>query len=220
MKILVVDDHQVVREGVRRLLSQILGATFEEAESPSEALKQFRQWKPDIIILDINLNGGSGIELLRHLKADTHDARIIVFSMHSDVVYANSARKAGAMGYVSKSAPVEELLTAVKRVAAGKYYVDSELAGSLILGAQQNDDALNGLSPREIEILRLLGEGKGLTEIGATLGIAYKTVANTLSRIKDKLGIERTGDLIRFVVENKHLSLLPVYNDRDRRDRR
>ena len=97
---------------------------------------------------------------------------------------------------------------------------NSELAGSLILGAQQNDDALNGLSPREIEILRLLGEGKGLTEIGATLGIAYKTVANTLSRIKDKLGIERTGDLIRFVVENKHLSLMPVYNDRDRRDRR
>lgn len=210
MKILIVDDHQVVREGVRRLLSQLSDAEFAEADSPPEALKHYRQMRPDIVILDINLNGGSGIELLRYFKADAHEARVIIFSMHSDVVYANSARKAGAMGYVSKSAPVDELLTAVKRVSAGKYYVDSELAGSMILGNASPDAATPELSAREAEILRLLGEGKGLREIASTLGIAYKTVANTLSRIKEKLGIERTGDLIRFVVENKHLNLMPV----------
>lgn len=210
MKILVVDDHQVVREGVRRLLGQLPGAEFEEAESPAPALKLFRQWRPDIVILDINLIGGSGIDLLRRLKAESENARIVVFSMHSDVVYANSARKAGAMGYVSKSAPAEELLTAVKRVAAGKYYVDSDLAGSLILGTQSVNTGIESLSPRELEVLRLLGDGKGLNEIAATLGIAYKTVANTLSRIKEKLGIERTGDLIRFVVENRHLNVVPV----------
>jgi two-component system invasion response regulator UvrY len=213
MKILIVDDHQVVREGVRRLLSQLPDVQFAEAESQPEALTQYRQMRPDIVILDINLNGGSGIELLRHFKADAHEARVIVFSMHSDVVYANSARKAGAMGYVSKSAPVDELLTAVKRVSAGKYYVDSELAGSIILGGPTTDTASPELSARETEILRLLGEGKGLTEIASTLGIAYKTVANTLSRIKEKLAIERTGDLIRFVVENKHLNLMPVAPD-------
>lgn len=214
MKILIVDDHQVVREGVRRLLSQIESVAFDEADSPSEALKRYRQAKPDIVILDINLNGGSGIELLRRFKTEPHQARIVVFSMHSDVVYANSARKAGAMGYVSKSAPADELLTAVKRVAAGKYYVDSDLAGSMILGATPSAAGVSDLSAREIEVLRLLGEGKGLTEIAATLGIAYKTVANTLSRVKEKLGIERTGDLIRFVVENRHLGLIPV--DRSR----
>jgi two-component system, NarL family, invasion response regulator UvrY len=212
MKILIVDDHQVVREGVRRLLSQLPDTKFAEADSPPEALTQYRQMRPDIVILDINLNGGSGIELLRHFKADTHQARVIIFSMHSDVVYANSARKAGAMGYVSKSAPVDELLTAVKRVSAGKYYVDSELAGSIILG-NPSPDSSPELSVREAEILRLLGEGKGLTEIASTLGIAYKTVANTLSRIKEKLAIERTGDLIRFVVENKHLNLMPVSSE-------
>lgn len=210
MKILVVDDHQVVREGVRRLLSLIDGASFDEADSPPEAMKLYRQAKPDVVILDINLNGGSGIELLRRFKTEPHQARIVVFSMHSDVVYANSARKAGAMGYVSKSAPAEELLIAVKRVMAGKYYVDTDLAGSMILGATPSETGIGELTTREIEVLRLLGEGKGLTEIAATLGIAYKTVANTLSRIKEKLGIERTGDLIRFVVENRHLGLLPV----------
>ncbi|MGE0282327.1 MAG: response regulator [Rhizobiaceae bacterium] len=213
MKILIVDDHQVVREGVRRLLSQLPDVEFAEAESPPQALTQYRQMRPNIVILDINLNGGSGIELLRHFKADPHEARVIVFSMHSDVVYANSARKAGAMGYVSKSAPVDELLTAVKKVSAGKYYVDSELAGSIILGGNPADTSTPELSAREAEILRLLGEGKGLTEIASTLGIAYKTVANTLSRIKEKLAIERTGDLIRFVVENKHLNLIPVSFD-------
>lgn len=218
MKILIVDDHQVVREGVRRLLAQIAGVSFSEADSPSTALTLYRQVRPDIVILDINLNGGSGIELLRHFKADTHQARVIIFSMHSDVVYANSARKAGAMGYVSKSAPVDELLTAVKRVSAGKYYVDSELAGSLILGAQAPDASVGELSVRETEILRLLGDGKGLTEIASTLGIAYKTVANTLSKIKEKLAIERTADLIRFVVENRHLGLLAVNQQPDRQD--
>jgi two-component system invasion response regulator UvrY len=218
MKVLIVDDHQVVREGVRRLLSQLPDVQFGEAESPPEALTQYRQMRPDIVILDINLNGGSGIELLRHFKADAYEARVIVFSMHSDVVYANSARKAGAMGYVSKSAPVDELLTAVKKVSAGKYYVDSELAGSIILGGNPADASAPELSAREAEILRLLGEGKGLTEIASTLGIAYKTVANTLSRIKEKLAIERTGDLIRFVVENKHLNLMPTSPDKGDRN--
>lgn len=210
MKILIVDDHQVVREGVRRLLAQLPAAEFEEAESPAGAMKLYRRWSPDIVILDINLTDGSGIDLLRRLKAENPSVKIVVFSMHSDVVYANSARKAGAMGYVSKSAPAEELLTAIKRVAAGKYYVDSDLAGSLILGKPSAKSGIDALSPREIEILRLLGDGKGLNEIAGTLGIAYKTVANTLSRIKEKLAIERTGDLIRFVVENKHLHLMPT----------
>lgn len=203
MKILVVDDHAVVREGIRRLLATISGAEIHEAANAQDALALSRSVAPDVIVLDINLDGSSGLELLRRLKADNVASRIVMFTMHSEPSYAMRALKAGAAGYVSKSAEAGELVTAVKKIASGDRYLDRSMASELVFSAAFTEDPLHKLSNREVEILRLLGEGKSLAEIAATFGIAYKTVANSCSRLKEKLGVERTADLIRLSVERR-----------------
>lgn len=203
MKILVVDDHAVVREGVRRLLATISGAEIHEAGTSQDALAMSRTVNPDVTVLDINLEGSSGLELLRNLKAENTERRVVMFTMHSEPSYAARALKAGASGYVSKSAKAEELVTAVKKIASGDRYLDSSMASELAFGSSLTEDPLHRLSNRESEILRMLGEGKSLSEIAAGFGIAYKTVANSCSRIKEKLGVGRTADLIRLSVENR-----------------
>ncbi|SHJ11331.1 two component transcriptional regulator, LuxR family [Aureimonas altamirensis DSM 21988] len=199
-KVLIVDDHMVVRDGVRRLIAPLQPEAIAEAETPRDALDAFRRMRPDIVILDINLRGGSGLEVLRRLHADDAKARIVVFSMYSDLVYATSARREGALGYVSKSAPSDELLTAIRRALRGETYVDC------VTAATQENAAINvaaRLSTRELEILHMLGEGQSLNDIASGLGVAYKTIANSSTRIKEKLGLERTSDLIRFAVETR-----------------
>jgi two-component system invasion response regulator UvrY len=203
MKILVVDDHAVVREGIRRLLVTISGAEIHEAATAQDAMALARSVAPDVIVLDINLNGSSGLELLRRLKAECVASRIVMFSMHSEPSYAMRALKAGAAGYVSKSAEAGELVTAVRKIASGDRYLDRSMASDLVFSSAMSEDPLHKLSNREVEILRLLGEGKSLAEIAATFGIAYKTVANSCSRLKEKLGVERTADLIRLSVERR-----------------
>jgi two-component system, NarL family, invasion response regulator UvrY len=123
--------------------------------------------------------------------------------MHAEPIYAARALRLGARGYVSKSAGADELVTAVKKVAEGGRYVEREIAGELAFTQLSAEDPLQQLTMREIEILRLLGEGNSLTEIAQTIGVAYKTVANTCSIIKSKLGVERTADLIRVSMEMK-----------------
>jgi len=203
MKILVVDDHAVVREGIRRLLSTISGAEIHEAATAQDAMTVCRSVSPDVVVLDINLDGSSGLELLRRLKSENVAARIVMFTMHSEPSYAMRALRAGAAGYVSKSAEAGELVTAVKKIASGDRYLDRTMASELVFSSAFTEDPLHKLSNREVEILRLLGEGKSLAEIAATFGIAYKTVANSCSRLKEKLGVERTADLIRLSVERR-----------------
>lgn len=203
MKILLVDDHIVVREGVRRLLAAVRGVELREAATGQEALTLFRAERPDLVLLDLNLTGIGGLELLRRLLSEDEKARIVIFSMHAEPIYAARALRLGARGYVSKSAGAEELITAVKRVAEGGRYVDREIAGELAFTQLSTEDPLQQLTTREIEILRLLGEGNSLTEIARATGVAYKTVANTCSIIKSKLGVERTADLIRVSIELK-----------------
>jgi DNA-binding NarL/FixJ family response regulator len=203
MKILLVDDHIVVREGVRRLLSDMQGVDVCEAATGEAALALFRNEKPDLVLLDLNLTGIGGLELLRRLLAEDEKVRVVVFSMHAEPIYAARALRLGARGYVSKSAAADELITAVKRVAEGGRYVEREIAGELAFAQLSAEDPLQQLTTREIEILRLLGEGNSLTEIAESIGVAYKTVANTCSIIKSKLGVERTADLIRVSLELK-----------------
>jgi two-component system invasion response regulator UvrY len=203
MKVLVVDDHAVVRQGVQRLLSPIPAAVVLEAATAHEALTIARKENPDVVILDINLEGASGLELLRRLRIEVPTIRILMFSMHAEPIYANRALKAGAYGYVCKSAGSEELLTAVQRVADGQRYLDSSMAGELVMSSVRAEDPLRKLTNREIEILRMLGEGKSLQGIAEAIGIAYKTVANSCGRIKEKLDLPRTSDLIRFSIENR-----------------
>jgi DNA-binding NarL/FixJ family response regulator len=123
-----------------------------------------------------------------------------MFSMHADPAYASRALRSGAVGFVGKSASADELIEAVKAAAAGQRYIDRRLASEMVLNPVEGDP-LSSLTNRETEILRLLGEGKSLNEIANTFGIAYKTVANTCTRLKEKLGVDRTADLIRISLE-------------------
>lgn len=203
MKILLVDDHIVVREGVRRLLASIGGVELIEAETGQEALSLFNTEHPALVLLDLNMEGIGGLELLRRLLSIDDKARVVVFSMHAEPIYAARALRLGARGYVSKSAAADELVVAVKRVAEGGRYVESEIASELAFSQLAAEDPLQLLTAREIEILRLLGQGNSLSEIAEATGVAYKTVANSCTIIKSKLGVERTADLIRVAIELK-----------------
>lgn len=203
MRILIVDDHAVVREGVRRLLAVLPGAEIYDAKSVEEGLDTYVSVRPDIVVLDINLDTGSGLDLLQKLRNEDKSARIVMFTMHDDPSYAQRALRSGASGYVSKSAAADELIQAIKKVSEGERYVDQELARELALAPNSQDDPLSALTNREMEILRLLGEGKSITEIAEYFGVAYKTIANSCTRLKEKLGLERTADLIRLSIESR-----------------
>jgi two-component system invasion response regulator UvrY len=204
MKVLIVDDHPIVRAGLRRLLAGEPQLELREAASGREALSTFREWSPDLVILDLNLPGIGGLELIRRFKIEGPAAHILVLSMHSDPLYAMRALEAGAAGYVSKDAPPSQLLEGINRVADGQTYVAPELAQALALfSVRSPSHPLCDLSRRDLEILRLLGEGRSLQQIAGTLGLSYKTIANNCSRIKAKLGVERTADLVRISVQNQ-----------------
>lgn len=203
MKILLVDDHMVVRAGVRRLLATEADVSILEAESSQEALDLYRRERPDLTILDLNLTGSSGLELLRRLVQFDKAAKILVLSMHSEPVYAARSLQAGARGYLSKSAGADEFLDAVRRVGKGDHYIERDIAAELAIGKFSKKDPLDQLTTREVDILRLLGEGKSYSQIAGALGVSYKTVANASSTIREKLAVESTADLIRLSVESR-----------------
>ena len=201
MKILLVDDHAIVRSGLRRLLGSLPSAEIDEAANGRDALLRYRERRPDIVILDFNLPGIGGLELLQRLMIEDPAAAVLVFSMHAEAIYASRALQAGAKGYVSKNAAPDELLVAIKRIAEGGRYIESEIAQEMALQASPEKHPLHQLTERDMEILRLLGEGRSLAEIAGDLGVSYKTVANTCSQIKAKLGVARTADLLRLSIE-------------------
>jgi two-component system, NarL family, invasion response regulator UvrY len=201
MRILIIDDHVVVREGVRRLLAALPDTEVFEASSAREALSLYRSKAPDILLLDLNLPNSSGFELLRRLLLENRQVKVVVLSMHAEPIYVSRTLNAGARGYVSKMASADELIAAVREVAAGGRYVEREIAAQLVVSQYGGANPLEKLTTREIDIVRLLGEGKNFAAIAAALGITYKTVANACSIIKGKLGVERTSDLIRLTYQ-------------------
>jgi len=198
MKILIVDDHPIVRTGLRRLLAAE-PAEIREAASGEEAIEIGKSWPPDLIILDLNLPGIGGLAVLERLKTPRPRAQVLVLSMHDDPMHATRALQAGAAGYVTKNAPPEQIIQAVRRVARGGTYVEHAIAEELVFLSIQtgSQPPLSDLSTRELEVLRLLAEGRTSPQIADTLGIGYKTAANTCSRIRGKLGAATTADCIR-----------------------
>lgn len=200
MNILLVDDHALVRAGLKRLLATVWSGEILEAASGREALSSLKDARFDLVILDLNLPGLGGLELLRRM-IQAGAGPILVLSMHAEPLYARRALEAGAAGYVTKNASPEELLTAVRRVTSGGRYVEAELAQALAVQAPGAAQEFDNLTAREIEIMRLLAKGASLAEIAAAVGVGYKTVANSCSQIKSKLGVSRTADLVRLAIE-------------------
>jgi len=198
--LLVVDDHAIVRSGIRRLLGEREDIEVLEAASGEEALEAVQDRTVNLIVLDLNLPGLGGLELLRRLVRAAPKTPILVFSQHAEAIYATKALEAGARGFVSKNAMPEEFLEAVDAVLGGTVAIEKSVQREMAMRDLAEDAYLRPLTERDIEILRLLAAGNSLSEIAVKLGVAYKTVANTLSRIKEKLGVAQTSDLIRIAM--------------------
>jgi DNA-binding NarL/FixJ family response regulator len=190
----------IVRSGVRNLLTSMVDAQISEAANGRDALLRLRQDRPDLVLLDLNLPGIGGLELLRRMLVEDKATRILVLSMHAEPLYVARAMELGARGYLSKNASADELLTAIRRTMDGGRYIENEIAQELALRAVAPDHGLRDLTERDLEIMRLLAEGMSLAEIADALGIGYKTAANACSQIKAKLGVTRTNDLVRLAM--------------------
>lgn len=197
ISILLVDDHAVVREGYRRLLERdarlhVVG----EAAGAADAIRIAGELQPDVVVLDIALPGVSGIEILRRILARNKEARVLIFSMHQDAIYAIRAFQAGARGYVSKASAPDLLVEAVRAVAAGDQYVSPDVESAMAKHDSRNGHLSDALSTRELEVLGMLTQGYGVEEIGQRLGVSPKTAANHQSSIKQKLGATSALQLI------------------------
>jgi two-component system, NarL family, invasion response regulator UvrY len=202
LKILIVDDHPIIRTGLRRLLSSEPDIEIREAASGREAISAFREDRPALVILDLNLPGLGGLEVIARLKIADPAARILVLSMHDEEIHVTRALQAGAIGYISKNAPPGEIIEAIRRVADGHTYIEHEIAERLVFSnIRAPSHALEHLSSRDLEILRLLAGGCTL-QIADTIGVSYKTAANNCTQIKVKLGATNAADLIRIAMRS------------------
>ena len=204
-KVLLVDDHQVVRDGLKTiLLEQGIGDEFGEATTAVEALKLAADHTWDLAVVDISLVGRSGLELVRELKQLRPRMPILMLSMHSEEQYARRAFKAGAAGYITKDSSRAELAGAIAKVIAGGRYISPALAERLVVDLERDTDRPphHALSGREFEVMRLMGSGKTVGEIAEILSLSDKTVSTYRARILEKMHLNTTAELIRYVVEN------------------
>jgi two-component system, NarL family, invasion response regulator UvrY len=206
VKVLMIEDHPIVRDGCRLILNRRPEIQLVEASTVSEGVAANRKFRPDVIVLDIGLRDGSGFDAIPALLADNEAARIVIFSMNETARFVRRALDMGARGYITKNDDPNTILMAIEKVRAGGVYLGPSVAQVLALAnLEQPADPLRGLSSREKQVVGLLGEGKSLAEIAAGLDIGYKTVANIVATIKQKLGIATSAALIKFAVEaNAH----------------
>jgi two-component system, NarL family, invasion response regulator UvrY len=206
-RIVIADDHAVVRKGLRLILAdvdelQVVG----EAASADELLTLLRTRRPiDAVLLDVSLGDRDGIEMLKHIRTSFPRVPVLMISMHSEDVFGIRALRAGASGYIEKTAPPELLLEAVRRVSAGGKYISAAMAQRLtehIAGEAGSSLPHERLSDREFEIFRLLGSGNSVTEIAHILNLSVKTVSSHRMRILSKTGFETNAEIVDYVISN------------------
>lgn len=200
--VLIADDHAVVRRGLREILGQTADLRVAgEAGSVPEVLEVARRVSWEVAVLDLNMPGGSGLDLVQSLKSQYPHRPILVLSMNPEDQFALRALKAGAAGYLTKESAPEALVMAIYRVIAGGHYVSAELAEQLASDlAQQRKSGHESLSHREFEVLRRIASGQGVGEIGEALSLSAKTVSTYRSRILQKLGLRHTAELVRYAI--------------------
>jgi two-component system, NarL family, invasion response regulator UvrY len=203
MRVLIVDDHPIVASGCRTVLADEPEIVVLEAADAESGERAFVAERPDVSIIDINLPTVSGFELARRILAQDASARIIMFSMNDDPVFVTRAIEIGAKGYVSKTGDPNDLVEAIREVGKGNAYLPSAIARSIAFaGPAVAKSPLSKLNSREMEILRLLSSGKSLSEIAWLIHSPYKTVANTSSIIRQKLGVRTSAELVRLAIES------------------
>ena len=201
--IVLVDDHAVVRAGVRRLLEQEpLFDVTGEAESGEKAYQMYGELKPDVMVMDLSMPGMGGLEAICRILMRYERAKILVLSMHEDLSFANQALKLGAKGYLLKNALGEDLVKSIKEVAEGNVFLSDDIARKMAMQSISGDrDPIHELSAREFEIFRLLAEGLEIDAIALKLNISSKTVSNYQTMIKQKLDINTPVELIRYAIK-------------------
>jgi two-component system, NarL family, invasion response regulator UvrY len=202
MRVLIVDDHPIVASGCRAVLADEPEIVLLEAADAESGERAFVAEHPDICVIDINLPTVSGFELARRILARKAAARIIMFSMNDDPVFAARAIDIGAKGYVAKTGDPNDLVEAIREVGQGGVYLPPAIARSIAFaGPAFSQSPLAKLTSRELEILRLLSTGKSLSEIAWMVHSSYKTVANTSSIMRQKLGVRTSAELVRLAIE-------------------
>lgn len=204
INIILVDDHEVVRGGIRRLLEQVdRFQVIAEASSGEEAYHLMAELHPHVVVMDISMSGMSGIETIRKIRARGDEVKLLMFSVHESANVVQRALDAGANGYLSKASAGDEIVDAVTTVSMGKRYLGASVARKLaetVLMVEPNTPS-EKLTRREFEVLRLFSAGKTIEDLAVVLHISPKTVANSLSSIKSKLGVRTQAELMRVALE-------------------
>jgi len=201
IRVLIADDHKIVRDGLKRILAATADvALAAEAASGDEALALVRAQDFDVVTLDMSMPGLSGLDLIKRLRIEKPKLRILVLSMHGEQQYAARALKAGAAGYLNKDSAAEVLIGAIRKIATGGMHIPEAAAAGLVSIAKA---AHESLSDREFEVLRLLVEGLGPTEIADRLHLSVKTISTHKTRILEKLNVGSTAELVRYALEQK-----------------
>jgi DNA-binding NarL/FixJ family response regulator len=205
-RVLIVDDHALVRSGLSELIGHEAGLEVcGEASDAATALTKVKETQPDIVIVDIMLKEGSGVELIKQIRALDPSIRMLVTSMHDERLYAERVLNAGAMGYVSKQEPAEKVIQAIRQVLAGRVYVSEQMADRVLRrvshGAEDpKQSPLDALSDRELEVLNLIGQGLSTRQIAEQLHLSVKTIDTYREHIKSKLNLKTANELVRYAV--------------------
>lgn len=200
--VMLVDDHAVVRAGYKTLLENTDDIeVIAEAETGEQACKLYNELQPDIMVIDLSMPGMGGLETIRRTIARNSNAKILVFTMHEEIVFVEQALQTGARGYITKNSAPDVLIDAIRTLATGQTFLDSEIAQRLAFQKTRGSDSpFSNLSTREFEIFCLLAEGLSTSEIAKRLSISYKTVANYSTQIKNKLDVSTIADIARLAI--------------------
>ena len=208
IRILIVDDHPAVREVLAIRISHLPEwKVCGEAANIAEALQLVASTKPDVAIIDISLKTGDGIDLIKRIKARSKGVRMLVWSMHSENLYAERALRAGAMGYITKDQATDQIVEAIRQILAGKVYLSEDMAAKLLHRAvgkreeQLSRSPLDTLSDRELEVFRWIGHGLKTQEIAIQLHLSVKTIETYRDRIREKFDLSDGTELARYAVQ-------------------
>jgi DNA-binding NarL/FixJ family response regulator len=205
--VFVVDDHPIVRQGLALLINQEADLTVcGEAEEMHSALSAIQAVRPDILIVDISLNGPDGLELLKNIRLGSPRLPVLILSMHDESIYAERALRAGANGYIMKQEATEKVLVALRRILSGEIYVSDRIANSMlrhyVRGVNPSEhSSISDLTDRELEVFRLIGEGHGTRQIAEALHLSVKTVESYQAHIKEKLSLRSARELVQHAVQ-------------------
>lgn len=212
-RVLLVDDHPILRKGLAELINQEADLMVcGEAEEAPKAFEAVGVLNPDVALVDISLKGGNGLELIKNIKARYPDLPLLVLSMHDETLYAERALRAGSLGYIMKEEAIEKVLTAIRHVIAGEIFLSDRMKGRLLnqlVGGRikQGSSSIDSLSDRELEVFRLIGEGRGTRQIAEELRLSVRTVEAYREYIKDKLNLKNGTELVQHAFQYVHSGL-------------